>query len=189
VKAVVVTAVAPVIPDAVQANPYWRPGLGPNEPWMVMIESTVGRLHTPCNVNSEHAHSVLRKAESLAALGADFLRPGVITLGGAVVAPDGSIAASWGKYADPFGEPLYRPLAKVGGGAANWGWEQCRSCGGWLWPGRWVVAESRQCGSCAKAEDDGRPWPVDPPAPGGRSEPPPPPPKKKAAKKDGLALD
>ena len=169
------SATAPRIPEAVQANPWWRPGLGPDVPWMVVTESTVGRKHVPCNdrVRGEH---VMQHQRSLAGQDRD---DGVILLGGALVGPDAAIVADWGVYAPPFGPPLYRPLGKVGGGNADvWGWERCRGCDEWMWPGRWIVDSDRLCGSCAAPDDDGRPWPIEPPSV--LSEPPPPPPKSKA---------
>lgn len=172
------SAVAPVIPDDVQANPFWRPGMGPDEPWTVVTETTAGRQHTPCDTHREHAMEIMDFAEHRSRVDAR-LDGGVITLGGCVVAPDGSVATSWGTHAPPFGAPLYRRLIKVSGGGSNWGWTPCRKCKAWLWPGRWIVEETWECGSCAGPDDGGRVWPDEPRAPHGLTEPPPPPPKRK----------
>jgi hypothetical protein len=168
------SAVAPVIPAAVQANPWWRPGLSPDAPWYAVAESTVGRKHTPSS-SREWALNAMRHAKSLASQDRE---DGVIVLGGYVVAPDASIVAEWGVHAPPFADPLFRPLDKVGGGSAEtWGWERCRGCDTWRWPGCWLLEVERLCQKCA-GDDDGRPWPVDPPST--MVEPPPPPPKSKA---------
>jgi hypothetical protein len=188
VTAVVSRAIAPLIPQAVQDNPFWRPGLGPDEPWFTVTETTVGRSHTPCGPDEAYARELLATSRTAGEI-EHFLHAGVFTLGAFVVSPDGQIVDEWGRHGEAFGEPLYRPLAQVGGSPDNWGWERCRGkCGAWLWPGRWIVAQTRQCGSCAAADDGGRRWPVEPPALGGRTMPPPPL-KKKAAKKDDIPLD
>lgn len=172
---VMLSAVAPAIPREAQANPWWRPGLGPDAPWFAVAESTVGRMHTPSS-GRDWALKAMRHAEALATHDRE---DGVIVLGGCVVAPDASIVAEWGVYAPPFAAPLFRPLAKVGGGAAEtWGWERCRGCDTWRWPGCWLLEVERLCQACA-GDDDARPWPADPPS---RLIEPPPPPKKAKAK-------
>lgn len=183
-KPVISSAVAPVIPAAVQANPWWRPGMAPDAPWTAVTETTVGRTHAAFREAFDANQSIIRD-ESRAGQDRD---DGVILLGGCVVDPQGEVWADWGAYAPPFGPPLFRPLTKVGGGVQHRGWEHCRGCATWLWPGRWIVEETRHCGTCAAAGDEGRPWPVEPAAPGGRSTPPPPLAKKKAKDKS-VALD
>ena len=147
---VMLSAVAPVIPPAVQANPWWRPGIDPDRPWYAIAESTAGRTHTPCQ-RREQAEAAMRHAESLAAQDRE---DGVIVLGGCVVAPDTAIVAEWGTHAPPFGDPLFAPLAKLTT------WERCRGCGEHRSPGCWLLEAERLCQECAP--DDGRPWPVDP---------------------------
>lgn len=177
------SAIAPVIPDAVQGNPFWRPGMEPDQPWMVVTESTVGRTHAP-RLSRESALGLLAFQEQSARLD----RPdGVILLGGAVVAPDTTIVADWGAYEPPFGLTYFQPLEKVGGGMAYFGWTQCRDCDEWLWPGCWITQGTQQCRACAAPADRGRPWPVEAAAPGGRSEPPEP--VKVRAKKKATSFD
>lgn len=170
----VTSALAPVVPEVVRANRFFRPGMAPEALWTVVRETTVARHTTPRR--SEVAAKELLSLQELAAdTNAAELDAGIIPLGGCVVAPDGLIVAAWGQHSDPQGAPLFRPMSKLQA------WQRCRGCDVWCWPGCWLVDGVGHCQDCA-APDDGRPWPVDPPAPDGRTEPPPPPPKKKVGK-------
>jgi hypothetical protein len=169
---------APVVPESVQRNRFWQPGMDPETLWTVVRETTVSRSIVP-RYNEVGAKEEMRRQEVASEVDAIELDRGIITLGGCVVAPDGSIAASWGEHSDPAGSPIFRPMHQVQG------WTQCRGCSTWRWPGCWLLDTMNLCQSCA-APDDGRPWPVDPPALGGRTEPPPPPPKKKSTKDRAL---
>jgi hypothetical protein len=183
---VLTRSLAPVIHPDVQANRWWRPGNGPDEPCIVQIERTSGRAFVPFGPSLDRAREEISRQQVLA--GRDELTYGVITLGARLIFPDGSFYADystidvWGEVSDPHGPPLFRSLAQIGA------WETCRGCGVWRWPGCWLLAEARLCAACAAPEDGGRPWPDEPSPPGGHTEPPPEP-KKKSGKRDAVAVD
>jgi hypothetical protein len=175
-------AVAPAISPEVRANRFWRPGMPSNAPWVVVVETTAARRHTHCGTDEAHGRRVLALAELGARSAGSGGRFGVVTVGGVLVTPGGIVEASWGRWSDPFGEPLYRSLTQITT------WTRCHSCDVWCWPGRWLVADRMVCATCAKPGDGGRPWPEEASAPGGVTEPPVAP-KKKGRKKDSVPLD
>ena len=183
---VVTRSLAPEIPDDVAANRWWRPGNGPDEPWIVQIERTTGRSFVPFGANRERAYAELSRQQLLASRD-DMGTPGVVTLGARVIFPDGCYhdpgtehGTVWGEVSDPHDAPLFLTIERV------IEWTKCNGCGEHVRSGRFVVAMSRLCRTCAEPGDDGRPWPVEPDDDGSG---PPVKVKRKQAKRDAVAVD
>lgn len=178
----VTRSLAPEIPPEVQANRFWRPGNGPDEPCILQIERSTGRAFVPFGADIKRALTALRREQLLA----DQAPGGVVTLGARLIYPDGCYhepgtehGTVWGDVSAPHEEPLFRPIERV------IEWTKCRGCGEHIRPGRFVTVVSHLCHVCAEPDDGGRPWPDEP---GGPSAPPVKV-KRKQVKRDAVAVD
>lgn len=169
------SGLAPVIPDAVRRNPLWRPGEGPDAPWMVIVETNTGRQVI---VAGDADHARARCAELAKT---DQGASGELLFSGVVMAPDGTLSGSWGGGAGVDTPPLYTALSRLNGR-----WAKCWKCDRWRWPGCWLTEVGSTCADCT-VDEIPRPWPVEPAPPGGRTEPPPPPVKVKTRTKKAAA--
>jgi hypothetical protein len=158
--AAVASGLAPVIPDAVLRNPFWRPGEGPDAPWLVIVETNIGRRVIPAGDADNARTWCARLAVS------DYGSSGELLFAGAVMAPDGTLSGAWGGVDGIASPPLYSTLEQLCGR-----WERCRKCDQWRWPGCWLEDAAGTCADCT-VDEVPRPWPVEPPPPGGRTEPP-----------------
>jgi hypothetical protein len=149
---------APVIPVVVQGNPWWRPGCGPDEPWVVVIESNGGRRVFPAGSRVDALRVCSYWSVALGSL---------IALGGVVVGPDMVLEGGWGCSVDLGSSGYFSSLSLVRE------WVRCRGCERWRWPGCYVEQVSGCCVDCdSTVAPLVRVWPDEPLSPGGLVEPP-----------------
>jgi len=152
------SALAPLIPDEVAANRFWRPGMGPAEPWTVAVETNVGRMFFTFRTRAsgqEHLHywRVTAWREELA-------------YGALLLDPQWTVLDGWGQEPDLAAAPRWSQLEKLD----RWQW--CMECERWRWPGCWMTRSAPPTCSGCTVDAEPRVWPDDPPPTGGVTAPP-----------------
>lgn len=150
VRAPVRLAGGAMLPPGFTPGPFWRPGDDENTPWSVLLETAAGLTLCPAGSNRGHAEKTYSRFEVRREI--DF---GPVVVGGALIAPDGDVPASWGSVPSPDG-PRWAAIVRLSQ------WQRCPGCGEVRWPGSWVTIEGHRCPDCqAPAEAaDPRPWPA-----------------------------
>jgi len=87
-------------PSRSMGSPWFRPGMPEGAPWVIVIESTHGRLNFVHDDNEEHARKVLRHDEALTRRGLPLWPAGPMAIGAALLDPTGDIVDGWGEEFD-----------------------------------------------------------------------------------------
>ena len=89
------------LPSSSMGSPWFRPGMPQGAPWIIVIESTHGRLTFCHGDNEPHAREVLRFYRATTANGTPLLFPGgPVAVGAALLDPAGDVVDGWGEEFD-----------------------------------------------------------------------------------------
>jgi hypothetical protein len=155
----VVTAGA-VLPDRFIPGPFWLPGDDHLTPWTGLLETATGHTVCPAGANVAHAEKTYAFYRSQRIV--SYNTP---VVGGALIAPDGSVTRSWGSV-PVVGSPRWVSVSI----RSEWG--MCPGCGELKWPGSWRT-DRNVCMGCQSAREvaDPREWPYETPHPGQQAVP------------------
>lgn len=137
------------LPDDFTPGHFWRPGDDHNTPWTGLLETATGLVMCPAGDDRAHAEKVF-----------DFYRLtrvisfSTVVVGGAVIAPDGTVSMSWGSVPSVDG-PRWEAVRTLSE------WRRCTGCSEVRWPGSWVTVEGNRCKQCQMELEtaDPREWP------------------------------
>ncbi|HET9144078.1 hypothetical protein [Actinophytocola sp.] len=87
-------------PSRSLGSPYFRPGMPKGAPWVIVIESTHGRLTFVHGDNESHARKVFNQDAALTERGLPLWPSGPMALGAALLDPTGAIVDGWGEEFD-----------------------------------------------------------------------------------------
>lgn len=91
---------AKAAPSRSMGSPWFRPGMPEGAPWVIVIESTHGRLTFVHTTGEEHARKVLRTDAALTERGLPLWPAGPMAVGAALIDPTGDIVDGWGEEFD-----------------------------------------------------------------------------------------
>jgi hypothetical protein len=96
-------------PSRSLGSPWFRPGMPEGAPWVIVVESTHGRLTFTHGPGEEHARGVLSHYEALTRRDLPLWFGGPVGLGAALIDPTGAIVDGWGEEFDLDAPSPHRP--------------------------------------------------------------------------------
>lgn len=87
-------------PSRSLGSPWFRPGMPEGAPWVIVIESTHGRLNFVHSDNEEHVRKVFWRDAALTERGIPLYPAGPMGLGAALLDATGAPVAYWGEEFD-----------------------------------------------------------------------------------------